>query len=116
MYRGWRHDLEEKDLFDLNPRDNSRTLTAKFERAWRTEVQQFKRKHNDGYSGSGLIDLTESFSERTKLVKDRGNALSKGTFDSPHSVSGSKQNKGNPNLFKVLVFCSKSQASTYHFL
>ena len=44
MYRGWRKDLTEGDLFHLNPRDASNTLVSPFEQGWALEQQRFKQR------------------------------------------------------------------------
>ncbi|PVD27620.1 hypothetical protein C0Q70_12786 [Pomacea canaliculata] len=44
VYLGWRRDLEENDLFDLNPRDSSDVLVPPFEREWELEKDRFRNK------------------------------------------------------------------------
>ncbi|PVD27630.1 hypothetical protein C0Q70_12796 [Pomacea canaliculata] len=44
IYLGWRRDLEEVDLFDLNPRDSSDVLVPSFEREWELERERFRNK------------------------------------------------------------------------
>ncbi|PVD27621.1 hypothetical protein C0Q70_12787 [Pomacea canaliculata] len=44
LYLGWRKNIEEADLFDLNPRDSSDALVPPFEREWELEKERFKNK------------------------------------------------------------------------
>ena len=44
VYRGWRKDLQEADLFHLNPRDSSKVLVPPFEQEWGLEQRRFKEK------------------------------------------------------------------------
>ncbi|PVD27664.1 hypothetical protein C0Q70_12831 [Pomacea canaliculata] len=44
MYLGWRKNIEEDELFELNPRDSSDVLVPPFEREWELEKERFKKK------------------------------------------------------------------------
>lgn len=44
VYLGWQKDIEEDDLFDLNPRDTSDVLVASFEREWAMERESFRKR------------------------------------------------------------------------
>lgn len=49
VYLGYKKSLTEKDLFDLNPRDQTRINAARLERAWMNEVDICK-KYNQKYT------------------------------------------------------------------
>ncbi|PVD27667.1 hypothetical protein C0Q70_12834 [Pomacea canaliculata] len=44
MYLGWRKNIEEADLFELNPRDSSDVLVPTFEQEWELEKERFRNK------------------------------------------------------------------------
>ncbi|KAJ8316506.1 hypothetical protein KUTeg_006520 [Tegillarca granosa] len=43
VIRGYKKDLEEEDIWALNPRDNSDTVVPEFEEAWSKEVRKHKQ-------------------------------------------------------------------------
>ena len=44
MILGYKRDLQESDLWDLNPRDKSDTVVPTFERLWKAEVERCMSK------------------------------------------------------------------------
>ena len=44
MIQGYKRDLQESDLWDLNPRDKSDTVVPTFERLWKAEVERCMSK------------------------------------------------------------------------
>ncbi|PVD27623.1 hypothetical protein C0Q70_12789 [Pomacea canaliculata] len=65
LYLGWRKDLEEADLFDLNPGDNSDALVPVFEREWELERERFRNKQR---SEKQLRDLPRVEPSPTSLL------------------------------------------------
>ena len=41
---GYRKGIEEADLWELNPRDQSENFIPRFEEEWKAEVHKHKRK------------------------------------------------------------------------
>ena len=48
MILGYKRDLQESDLWDLNPRDKSDTVVPTFERLWKAEVERCR--YSSAYS------------------------------------------------------------------
>ena len=44
MILGYKRDLQESDLWDINPRDKSDTVVPTFERLWKAEVERCMSK------------------------------------------------------------------------
>lgn len=70
VYRGYKQDLTEEDLFDLHPRDTSDCLVPVFERHWISEIVRCKRKREKEDSlasflsynqGLGMSDVSGSY-------------------------------------------------------
>ncbi|KAI8775250.1 multidrug resistance protein 1 [Biomphalaria glabrata] len=112
VYQGWRRDLKEEDLFNLNPRDESDTLIPLFEKLWTSEVAQFKRKknaqkrHNESLLGYGMSDYSFSYeaNEKTRLVSN-GGVYQNGTRHKEHQSHENKardRKEPKPSLLKVL--------------
>ncbi|XP_076457725.1 multidrug resistance-associated protein 1-like [Babylonia areolata] len=131
VYRGWRKDLEENDLFNLNPRDTSRVLVPPFEHEWFLEKQRFHHRQmekmdKDGYismngspdesfksssgaaSGQYVQPDSDGLTETTALVVNR-KRQHQSTSDSDTSYgSGEREtkkgkDKPHPSLFRVLA-------------
>ncbi|KAK7105204.1 hypothetical protein V1264_016612 [Littorina saxatilis] len=90
VYRGWRKDLEETDLFVLNPRDSSKMLVPPFEHQWEREKHTFKQSQLAKAEKDSYINLEETsihipapstsgkqngLTETTSLVSDTAHSM-----------------------------------------
>ncbi|XP_041372529.1 multidrug resistance-associated protein 1-like [Gigantopelta aegis] len=109
VYRGYKKELQEDDLFELHPRDKSIRVVPQFSKAWEKELrtvrrlnEQYKKRQSrmvSHYQASTSSSYkTFSSSERTPLL---GNGSKKEEF----TFKGDKPDKKKlkeASLFKVL--------------
>ncbi|KAH9514953.1 Multidrug resistance-associated protein 1 [Bulinus truncatus] len=113
VYQGWRRDLQEDDLFNLNPRDESDALIPIFEKLWTNEIVRFKRKKNaqkrnrDNLLSYAMSDYSYSYenvNEKSHLLSNGGvyqNGTSNKTQNEEHTAEHTKK-EPKPSLLKVL--------------
>ncbi|XP_059172943.1 multidrug resistance-associated protein 1-like [Physella acuta] len=114
VYNGWRKDLQEEDLFVLNPRDESDNLTPLFDKLWRNEWTRFKRKRKEEKSydklGYRLSDLSKSYErhgERSPLMANmNGKVTENGRYYKTVKMDSTSRNntkQPKPSLLRVLA-------------
>ncbi|GFR59427.1 canalicular multispecific organic anion transporter 2 [Elysia marginata] len=129
VYRGWKQDLTEADLFDLHPRDTSDNLVPVFERQWISEIVRQKRKrekeeqdldnHFPYSQGLDMTDVSNSYTSsyqhddsesapllgadmngKVKQKKSNGSRMRRVSFAGVNQPNAVK--KTRPSLLKVL--------------
>ncbi|XP_071095145.1 multidrug resistance-associated protein 1-like [Haliotis cracherodii] len=86
VFIGYKRGIEEDDLWDLNPRDQSRTLVPPFEKAWTQEVNKVKTKNLSLRAKrkiiytNGAVSVSNTQNERTSLIPPK---KSKQNVESP---------------------------------
>ncbi|CAL1531990.1 unnamed protein product [Lymnaea stagnalis] len=115
VYKGWKSDLQEEDLFNLNPRDESNRLIPKFERLWINELVRFGRRRGQKYGKYAsphsirMTDLsmscdTDRPNERSPLIKHaNGKGLANGHKPADHEQrTRARIHEKKPSLLRVL--------------
>ncbi|XP_067661101.1 multidrug resistance-associated protein 1-like [Haliotis asinina] len=109
---GYKRGIVQEDLWDLNPRDQSKTLVPPFEKEWAEEVKKVTTKNlflNESEKviyTKGVVSIGHTNTERTPLISStKSSPLVKGAFNSTDkNVNLDDTSRGllKPSLMKVL--------------
>ncbi|XP_060079836.1 multidrug resistance-associated protein 1-like [Ylistrum balloti] len=97
---GYKKDLKEDDIWNLNPRDAHTTVNPKFSKAWKAELDKWKIRESTSvvFNQGAHIQEHRKASEKTPLLRQR-------TQTSEVEFHGTKveKKKNKASLFRVLV-------------
>lgn len=101
VFSGYKKDLTEDDIWDMNPRDTHDTVNPKFAKAWREELEKWKARESMNVvfnQPRSNIQEERRASEKTPLLRQR-------TETSEVEFRGIKveKKKSKASLFRVLV-------------
>ncbi|XP_041373545.1 multidrug resistance-associated protein 1-like isoform X2 [Gigantopelta aegis] len=101
LITGYRKTLEENDLFELHPRDKSKTIIPAFNRVWQKEVNRVnrinRRLETKQHSQRADMETSADKDERTPLLEGSSHSIS---FTDGSQKKPLKLKK--PSLFRVL--------------
>ncbi|XP_021341468.1 multidrug resistance-associated protein 1-like [Mizuhopecten yessoensis] len=98
---GYKKDLQEDDIWDLNPRDANTSVNPKFSKAWKAELEKWKMRENTSVTfNREPRDIQEDrrTSEKTPLLRQRA-----GTSEVEFRGTKVEKQKSKASLFRVLV-------------